>query len=87
MEMIRLFVISCDHGSPNGRSSRDPMLCLMAIIGDEKAAGYKKVCGKASVDAQTGENSFIQDPQGIHCYVIKTETDSYHSDMINSFIV
>lgn len=76
-----------DHGSPGGRSSWDPMLCLLAVIGDEAGAGYRVVRGKASVDAETGENYFSKDERGPHAYVIKNFEDSYYAEAINRRIV
>ena len=81
-----LYQALCDHGSPNGRSSWDPMLCLLALIGNEKEAGYRVVNGKASVDAVTGENRFTQNACGTHAYVIKNFDDSYYADDINNKI-
>ena len=81
-----LYLALCDHGSLNGRSSWDPMLCLMAIIGDEAKAGYSIIRGKATVDPVTGENQFFADPNGIHAYVVKEHDDTYYADMINQKI-
>ncbi|MBE6885280.1 MAG: hypothetical protein E7487_11875 [Ruminococcaceae bacterium] len=81
-----LHLAFCDHGSPNGRSSWDPMLCLLATIGNEKEAGYQVVRGKASVDAITGENWFIQEENGLHSYVVKAFQDSYYEDEVNKRI-
>ena len=39
-EQDHLRQVLADHGSPNGRHSWDPMLVLLALIGDEAAAGY-----------------------------------------------
>ncbi len=75
-----------DHGSPNGRSSWDPMLVLLACVGDEEAAGYKVVKGRAFVDAVTGANSFIPDPQGPHGYVVKTKPDAYYQAAIDRIV-
>ena len=55
-----LYTVLRDHGSGNGRHSWDPMLVLMALIGDEEKAGYKTVTGTASVDAESGKNYFIR---------------------------
>lgn len=81
-----LYAAICDHGSHNGRSSWDPMLVLLAIIGDEEKAGYDVVCGKASVDAATGENYFEPCENGPHKYVVKKFDDEYYEDMINKII-
>lgn len=81
-----LYLVLCDHGSSNGRSSWDPMLCLLALIGDEEKAGYSVVQGKGSVDAITGENCFVLNPNGLHSYVVKEKEDSYYADAINNLI-
>ena len=81
-----LYLALCDHGSHNGRSSWDPMLCLLALIGDEKKAGYSVVRGKVSVDSVTGENYFVSDSNGLHSYVIKEKEDMYYTDAINELI-
>jgi hypothetical protein len=75
-----------DHGFPNGRSSWDPMLVLMAIIGDEEKAGYTTVRGKARVCSRTGKNYFKEGPRGKHRYVVKSRENSYYSNLINSII-
>ena len=82
-----LYMALCDYGSPNGRSSWDPMLCLLALIGDEKKAGYSIVRGKASVDAVTGENLFEKYEDGPHAYVIKDKEDAYYKEAINNLIL
>lgn len=68
------------------RESWDPMLCLMAIIGDEEKAGYNTVCGTASVDCDTGKNHFVPSENGKHKYVIKKFDDSYYKNAINARI-
>ena len=78
--------VMSDHGSENGRHSWDPMLTLMAIIGDEERAGYRTVTGRASVDAETGANHFIPSSDGLHRYVIKARDDGYYRDMIDGII-
>jgi len=75
-----------DHGSPNGRSSWDPMLVLLACCGDEEAAGYRTVAGTARVDARSGRNSFAVDPQGKHRYVVKAKPDAYYKDAIDRIL-
>jgi hypothetical protein len=81
-----LYLALCDHGSPNGRSSWDPMLCLLALIGNEEKAGYSAVSGKASVDAKTGENYFSVSKEGLHKYVVKKKEDAYYAHAINNLI-
>ncbi|NLA77336.1 MAG: hypothetical protein GX851_05850, partial [Clostridiales bacterium] len=77
----------CAHGSKNGRSSWDPMLTLMAVINDEARAGYKKVCGTARVNPETGENNFEENENGRHAYVVKQYPDSFYENQIHSLIV
>lgn len=81
-----LYHLMCDHGSPNGRMSWDPMLVLMAIAGDETDAGYRCVRGWASVCAQDGANSFVQDDHGLHRFVIKDRENAFYSSWINRLI-
>lgn len=78
--------VLCDHGSQNGRRSWDPMLALMAILGDEEAAGYRAVRGTASVDPETGHNRFCTHPDGLHSYVVKTKSNEYYQNQINEQI-
>lgn len=75
-----------DHGSERGRHSWDPMLVLLALIGDEEKAGYKTVRGFATVDGETGENHFRSHPNGPHAYVIKARDDSFYSNAINRLL-
>ncbi len=81
-----VYLALCDHGSSNGRSSWDPMLCLLALNGDEEEAGYSIVRGKASVNEITGENWFQKDENGLHSYVIKDFEDLYYENEINKLI-
>ena len=76
----------CDHGSGNGRSSWDPMLCLLACVGDEESAGYDVVRGKAWVDPETGANYFQRDEKGPHAYVIKKRENAYYEAAISGRI-
>ena len=82
-----LYRALADHGSKDGRHSWDPMLVLMALIGDENEAGYETVSGTASVDAETGANYFSESKNGMHQYVIKKHDDSYYESMINRLII
>ena len=75
-----------DHGSENGRHSWDPMLAMLALIGDEEKAGYSTVRGTASLDASSGENHFVEADNGLHCYVVKEEPNAFYEDMINTAI-
>lgn len=83
-DMLRSLMV--DHGSANGRMSWDPMLALMAIIGDENEAGYDVVRGKARLDEATGANYFTPDPDGTHAYVIKKWENARYERMIEDLI-
>ena len=74
------------HGSGAGRRSWDPMLVWLALIGDPEKAGYAVRRGIASADPETGDNTFREDPDGRHRYVIKTREDAFYSDAINRAI-
>ena len=76
----------CGHSGVNGRSSRDPMLVLMALFGDEQKAGYDVICGKASVDFTTGKNSFTEKKGRPHKYVKRKFSPEYYSEKINETI-
>ena len=75
-----------DNLMANGRSSWDPMLVLLALIGDEEKAGYTTVRGKASVDASDGSNHFAIDEKGKHRFVVKTKDDKWYSDIIDEIL-
>lgn len=81
-----LYDLLQDHGSYNGRSSWDPMTALMAVIGDEAAAGYDVVCGRAYVDPVTGWNSFVEIPAGPHKYVKCKHAPEEYAAQINKII-
>lgn len=74
------------HGSGNGRSSWDPMLIHLAIMGDMEKAGYTLQQGYASVDAETGENRFRYDEGGPHGYVVKAMSDAWYEDALAEWI-
>ena len=81
-----LYHALCDHGSAEGRHSWDPMLVLLALLGDEGQAGYDTVRGHASVDADTGVNHFEKDENGLHAYVVKNREDRYYEDLIDGML-
>ena len=85
-ECDHLYKVLCDHGSKGGRDSWDPMLVLMALIGDEEAAGYRTVRGMASVDEQTGANYFNPNATGTHKFVIKKYENDYYEEQINNIL-
>lgn len=82
-----LYRALCDHGHPEGRASWDPMLVLLACIGDEREAGYDTVRGRASVSAETGCNAFERSPDGRHAYVVKRLPDDEYAAQINEMLL
>lgn len=44
------------------------------------------ILGTAYVDADTGENSFTEDPSGLHKYVIKKRENDYYKTEIDSLL-
>ena len=72
-----------DHGSPNGRSSWDPMLVRLAVCGDCGEAGYELIRGTAEVDPEDGSNRFRQHPDGRHGFVRKRYPDSWYEEQID----
>lgn len=81
-----LHTVLCDHGSPNGRCSWDPMLALLALTGNEEQAGYSTVAGTAQVNPETGENNFVTDKNGSHLFVVKTQPNDFYANIINNLI-
>ncbi len=81
-----LYQVMKDHGSQNGRSSWDPMTALLAVTGDAAEAGYSLVRGKATVDPETGANWFAEDPDGLHCYVVRNYEPAWYADKINAIV-
>lgn len=75
-----------DHGSQNGRSAWDPMLVSLALTGNPDEAGYSCVYGKASVDPETGFNTFIPDDKGIQRYVKKLYPDDWYRERIDNLL-
>lgn len=74
-----------DYGTPDGRSSWDPMLVQLAIEGDPEKAGYSVVKGRATVEPD-GSNHFIPDENGPHSYVRRNFPPSYYADIIDELI-
>ena len=85
-EIDHLKVALNDHGSNNGRHSWDPMTALMAIIGDEKKAGYDTVRGYASVDEANGAHHFKESCDGPHAFVKMLMPKDYYENEINGLI-
>jgi pyrimidine-specific ribonucleoside hydrolase len=82
-----LYIAMNAHGSGNGRSSWDPMLCLLACIGDEEKAGFGLVRGRASVDSDTGANHFTKDEHGPHGYIIKLKDNEYYRKAVDEILL
>lgn len=81
-----LYKAMCAYGSANGRFSWDPMLVALSLTGDEVKAGYDVVCGKASVDRQSGRNYFEKNENGAHRYVVRKYNAEYYRDVIDGLI-
>ena len=81
-----LYQAMVDHGSPNGRYSWDPMLILLAVLGDPAKAGYDVVQGTAFVNEEDGTNRFVKDEKGNHQYVVKQYENSYYEEQIDSLL-
>ena len=58
----------------------------MAIIGDERKAGYDTVRGYASVDEEDGANHFREDECGPHAFVKMLMPKDYYENEINNLI-
>ena len=74
------------HLSPKGRPSWDPMTALFAVIGDAGKAGYRRVRGTASVDPETGKNSFTICDGGKHAYLVKEKEDRFYQKQIDEIL-
>ena len=81
-----LKVAMCDHGSPCGRPSWDPMLVSLALCGDADTAGYRCVEGTAYADTDTGANHFTPCNSGQHRYVIKKCDSTFYEKIIDELI-
>ena len=75
------------HLSPKGRPSWDPMTVLYAVIGDAEQAGYRKIRGRASVNAQNGKNRFIPEANGSHSYLVKKRDDRVFKNRIDEILM
>ena len=75
-----------DHGSPNGRSSWDPMTVLLALADDFAEAGYSVCRGRAHADPITGENSFTYEAKGPHAYVVREQPVEWYEKQLNSWL-
>lgn len=75
------------HLSPRGRPSWDPMTAVYALVGDAAKAGYKRVCGTASVDPKTGKNRFAPSAGGRHAYLVKEKDDRFYKEQIEAILL
>ncbi len=80
-DILRQIIL--DWGSDCGRESWDPMLCLLAIVGDNEKAGYDTVKGTAWINPENGANYFKRSDDGKHLFVVKKFEDSYYINAIN----
>jgi purine nucleosidase len=74
-----------DHGSSAGRSSWDPMLTLVACLGDPALLSLSTVSGTNSVNAATGKNIFTAGA-GNHRYMVKTQPDHWYKFELNRLL-
>lgn len=81
-----LYAALCDHGSAEGRCSWDPMNALLAVKGDESAAGYRFVEGRAAVDSLPGANAFSVLAGGSRRYVVKARPDRCYEGQIEGYL-
>ena len=82
-----LYQAMSDHGSAAGRSSWDPMLILLAAAGSPEKAAYNAVSGRASVDPESGFNSFVQQPDGPQRFVIKERGNEFYQQAVNNALI
>ncbi len=82
-----LYAAMCDHGSPNGRLSWDPMLVDLAVTGDAETVGYTTVHGTARIDRETGANHFTEDTEGLHSYVVRKYDPAYYEARLEQTIL
>ncbi len=75
-----------DYGATNGRPSWDPLTAILAIVGDENNAGYNYITGTASVNANTGENSFVKSDNGRHKIIVKRFSNDFYENEITKRI-
>ncbi len=74
------------NGCKCGRFSWDPMLVLTAIINDEAAADYDTVRGVAHVDAETGYDTFTEDENGTHAYLVQRLKNEEYAAVIDELL-
>lgn len=75
-----------DYGASTGRESWDPMLTLIACLGDTKLAGYSTIRGTNTINQSTGANSFSTNSTGKHYYVQKDKTDNWYKREMNTIL-
>ena len=81
-----LYSALCDWECPEGRESWDPMTAMLAVIGNEEAAGYDTVRVNISVDPETGRNYYNPDKLSTRQYVVKKFPDEFYVNMINKVV-
>ncbi len=75
------------QGKPKAHFSWDPMLVLLAggVLSPDNGR-FRTVRGHASSDPITAQNSFVQDPNGPHEYVVKNHTDQEYGQWIDEWL-
>jgi len=68
-----------------GRMSWDETAVLVAILGTE--AYYNLQCGKMSVDAKTGANTWMNDDKGNQCYLVEKAKPEVVQELINNLMM
>lgn len=76
-----------DHGSPNGRSSWDPMSMLLQFVASPAQGGYTTVRGSNAVNASTGANVFTPNANGRDVYTIKALPDAVYAAKMNALLL
>lgn len=78
--------IDCDNSVylQNGKSSYDPMTIYALLFGYNNGV-FKTVRGIVSID-EDGNNTFKEDENGNHLYLIKTMTDTNYANAIDEKI-
>lgn len=76
-----------DYGAEEGRSSWDPLLVLLACVGDAAAVGFDLVRGIAEVDPASGSNRFTVTSEGKHSYVVKAQPDEWYTARLDAILV
>ena len=83
-DILRMAMV--DHGSAKGRYSWDPMTVLLAAANSPAAAGYTSVRGYVSSAPDTGVNTFRQDDNGPHEYVVFAHEPEFYVKQVDAWL-